>query len=89
MKTLDDIAMRMQNEMKATKQRRFQSDEDYYVYYQPSTAEHDGGFLILKDSPANPEYQTIAMRLRRDQTEEQNLYQFMQIARRLPILSIH
>jgi hypothetical protein len=89
MKNLQDISQKMKMELQATKQARFHSDEDYYVWYMPTTNEHNGGFLILKDKPANPDYQTIAMRLRRDYTEEQNLYAFMEIARKLPILSIH
>lgn len=28
----------------------------YHLYYLPTTAEHDGGIIIAKDAPANPEY---------------------------------
>ena len=89
MKTIQDIGAIMKMELQATKQRRFlNNQEDYYVWYEETTAEHDGGFTIAATKPANPSCQNIAMRLRRDMTDEQNLYQFMQIAQRLPILSI-
>ena len=58
---------------------------DYYWYYTETTPEHDGGFLIAADKPANSDY-AIAGRLRRDKTVEQNVTMFCEIARRLPIL---
>lgn len=61
---------------------------DYYWYYIETTPEHDGGFLICENPPANPEYK-LAMpeKLGKHLTKDQNLYRFLEIARRLPVLS--
>lgn len=61
---------------------------DFYWYYMETTPEHDGGFLISKDKPANPDY-LIAGKLAKHLTKEQNLYQFLETAGRLPILAYH
>ena len=29
---------------------------DFYLYYMPTTTEHDGGIIICKDTPRNPDY---------------------------------
>ena len=88
LRTVQDIAIQAKLEMQSTLKRRLSSDKEFYFFYQKTTAEHDGGFTIRATEPPNPDFQNIAMRLRRDQTEEQNLYQFMQVAIKLPILSI-
>ena len=59
---------------------------NYYWYYIGTTPEHDGGFLIAEDKPVNSDY-AIAARLEGYLTKDQNLYRFLEIARRLPILS--
>jgi hypothetical protein len=28
----------------------------YYLYYRETTPEHNGGIIICKDAPSNPEY---------------------------------
>lgn len=59
--------------------------EDYYFYYLPTTAEHNGGVLIVKDSPANQEYQLVT-RIRKDLTKDQNFLMLSNFCRKLPIL---
>jgi len=58
---------------------------DYYLYYLPTTAEHDGGLVIAKERPANPEY-CLVERIRKDLTVEQNCRRLAELARSLPIL---
>lgn len=58
---------------------------DFYLYYLPTTAEHNGGLLICKDKPANPDY-ILSERIRKDLTVEQNHRHLAEICRRLPIL---
>ena len=59
---------------------------DFYLYYLPTTAEHDGGLLIAKDKPENPDY-LLAEKVRKDLTIEQNHYRLAELVRRLPILA--
>ena len=57
MKTQADIETALQNEITATRKRRF-SDiyTDFNLWYLPHTASHDGALLILSEPPANPEW---------------------------------
>ena len=86
MKNLNDIRFSMKMELQATIQRRYMCDMDYYVFYQETTPEHDGHFSICSEPPANPNCQNVAMRIRRDQTEEQILSAFMNVVGPLLIL---
>jgi hypothetical protein len=62
---------------------------DFYLYYLPSTPEHDGGFIICKDQPANPDYiLATPNRMNKGATIEQNLGMLEPILQKLPVLSI-
>ena len=60
--------------------------KEFSWWYMESSPEHDGGFLIAEEAPANNHY-FFAGVLGRHFTKEQNLYKFLDIARRLPILA--
>ena len=90
MKTLADIETRLKQELWqwVTKQSTNIYDA-YYLYYLPSSPEHDGGLLIAKDKPANTDYQLAwPQRISPAATVEQNfnLLRF-EVLRTLPILS--
>ena len=86
MKDMNDIHTVIDLELKQwfVKQCR-DNYADYYLYYLPTTAEHNGGLLISENKPANTEYQ-LAERVRKDLTVDQNRYRLTEVARRLPIL---
>jgi len=88
MKNWDAIAEAAELEIKHWFPKQCQNqNEDYYWYYEESTAEHNGGFLICKEQPANPEYKLATPeRLGKGITKEQNLRRFLNVARFLPIL---
>ena len=88
MKTLADIQTRLKIELNQWFIRQCRNVyEDYYLYYLPSTPEHDGGLIICKDTPHNPEYKLVQGRINKGLTVEQNFYALQQTIRRLPILS--
>lgn len=63
---------------------------DFYLYYLPTTAEHDGGISICKDKPANPEC-VLAMpeRIDKGATVEQNFNRIRRgVLKSLPVLSV-
>jgi hypothetical protein len=91
MKNIADLETRLLDELNQwfPKQCRDQF-ADFYLYYLPTTTEHDGGILIASDDPANPEYQ-LAMneKIHKGNTVEQNFNWIRSgILRRLPVLSI-
>ncbi len=58
---------------------------DYYLYYLPTTVEHNGGLLIAKERPANPEY-CMVERVAKHLTIEENHRRIAEMCQRLPIL---
>ena len=75
MKTRRDILDRLELELKQwfVKQCRNPYD-DYYLYHLPASPSTDGGVLICKDKPENPDYVlSWPERIRKDLTVEQNL----------------
>ena len=91
MKSLADIENALQAELTIWygKQTR-DIYQDYYLYYHPATAEHDGGIIILSENPPNQEYQlAMTERIDKGATIEQNMnkIRLSGILGRLPILS--
>ena len=88
MKNMNDIADRLRMELKVWFKRQCEGIyEDFYLYYLPTTGEHDGGILIVRDAPANPEY-LLAAKVRRDLSIEDNHKILLDVCRHLPILEI-
>jgi len=89
MKNMADIETRLRAELNQwfIKQIRNEYD-DFYLYYLPTTAEHNGGFVITSEAPSNPEYQIIQGRINKGATIDQNMNHFREIVKRLPILEI-
>jgi len=89
MKNLCEINARLKAELDQWYIRQCQNAwDDYYLYYLPTTAEHDGGIIICKDLPANPEYKLAsAQRIRKEATVEANFILLQDVVRRLPVLA--
>jgi len=92
MKNTADLEIRLLNELKQWFARQCQDNyADFYLYYLPTTAEHDGGILICKEDPPNDEYQLAwPEKIRKGCTIEQNFNWLRNaILYRLPVLSIN
>jgi hypothetical protein len=86
MKNMNDVHNRIKAELDQWFPRQCRNDfEDYYLYYLPTTPEHDGGISICKDKPANPDL-ILSERIRKDLTIEQNHNRLAEVCRKLPIL---
>lgn len=90
MRTLDDVKVRLRLELLHWRNRQDQyPHNDYYLYYLPSTAEHDGGFGFLADSPANTEVRlAMAERLDKQATVAEMYDRLLPILQTLPILEV-
>ena len=64
--------------------------DSYYLYYQAATPEHNGGLLICKDIPKNPEWKLAwPEQIFKAKNVEQNFLYFMtNCCRKLPLLSV-
>jgi hypothetical protein len=91
MKNIADLESRLRLELTEwfTKQCR-NPFEDYYLYYQETTAEHNGGILICKEAPANLDYRlTMPERIRKGDTIDQNFNRIrLGVLRTLPVLEV-
>ena len=86
MKDMNDVYTVVRNEVEQWFSRQCENIwDDYYLYYLPTTAEHNGGLLITKEAPANPSYQLVE-RVRKDSTKDQVRNRINELARKLPIL---
>jgi hypothetical protein len=86
MKNMDDVHFVIRAELDMWFKRQCENIyDDFYWYYLPTTAEHDGGLSVHKTPPANPDFILIE-RIRKDFTKEQNHRRIAELARRLPIL---
>jgi len=57
MKTLADLESRLRKELTIWAHRQSQDIyADFYLYYIPTTTEHDGGIIIAKNPPANSDF---------------------------------
>lgn len=88
MNTWQDVTNRARMEIEQWFPRQCREPfTDFYWFYMETTPEHDGGFIICKDAPANADYK-IASKLGKHLTKDQNLYQFLEVAGKLPILAL-
>ena len=89
MKTQADLEARIRVELEQWFIRQCRDmDADYYLYYMEANKRHDGGIIICKDPPANPECKlAMSEPIRKGCTVEQN-YNWLRlgICRRLPIM---
>lgn len=86
MKNMDDVHKRIRAELDQWFQNQCRNEfEDYYLYYLPTTPNHNGGLLISKDEPVNPEY-CLAEIVQKHLTIQQNHARLVEVCRRLPIL---
>ena len=61
---------------------------DFYLYYTPTTAEHDGGILIAQDAPSSDYKLARPDRLGKGNTVEQNFNQIrIHTLPHLPVLT--
>jgi len=88
MKTYQEACDRLKLELTMWCKRQTQNIyADYYLYYLPSTAEHDGGISICENQPANPDVKLAwTQRIRKECTIEQNMNELREVLRSLPIL---
>ena len=90
MRTREELETRLMNELNHWFTRQCQDIySDFYLYYLPSTANHDGGILIAEHKPANPEYR-LAMpeKIEKHSTPEQNFRRINNsVLGRLPVMS--
>ena len=91
MRTLADAETMLLNELRQWFIKQSQDlYQDFYLYYQESTAEHNGGIGICSGQPANPSYKLAwNERINKGATIEQNFhYLRTRILKQLPILDI-
>jgi len=90
MNNLQDIQNRFRQELEQWFPKQCRNVYmDFYLYYQESTPEHDGGLLICEESPANSSYKLAnPCRLPKTMTIQQVLNAYEPILRQLPVLSI-
>ncbi len=90
MKNLQDLENTLKAELDQWFIRQCRDEyADFYLYYLPATAEHDGGLSICKDRPANPELRlAMAERINKGATIDQNFNRIRNsVLRSLPVLS--
>jgi hypothetical protein len=89
MKNMADVATQVNLELIHYRQQQAKNIyDDYYLYYMEATPEHDGGLIICKNQPPNPDYK-LAMpeRIGKHLSSEQQRIKIINICRTLPILS--
>jgi len=89
MKTFADLQTSFSNELQQWFPKQCQNFyDDYYLYYLPSTPEHDGGIIITKDKPVNSDYQ-LSRIIPKHSSIDQIKNQFRnEVLPHLPVLSI-
>jgi hypothetical protein len=88
LKTYEDVLDRLRSELNHWYTKQI-SDlyADFYLYYLPSTNEHDSGLIICQNQPANPEYRLVcAERIKKELTVSQNFEYFQRFLKSIPIL---
>lgn len=91
MKNIADLETRLLNELEQWFVRQCKDPfADFYLYYLPTTAEHDGGILICAEAPANPEYKlAMSERIYKGDSVGQNFNRIRRdVLRTLPVLSL-
>jgi len=89
MKNRKDIEVRLRAELTLWRDTQVRDlYTDYFLWYLPTTAEHDGGFLIARSAPPNPEFLLATPeRINKSKGVEGNCAQLLPFLLRLPILS--
>jgi hypothetical protein len=87
MKNMADIESRLRVELTHWFPIQCRNEfKDFFLWYQETTKEHDGGILIAgEEKPANPEIKKSVM-VRKDFTIDQNLRMLADVCRTLPVL---
>jgi len=91
MKTLAELETRLKNELTVWAHRQAQDlYADFYLYYMPTTAEHDGGIVIACRPPANPDFKLARPdRINKAATFNQNFNQIrIHTLPYLPVLEV-
>jgi hypothetical protein len=90
MKTIQDVKNQFHAELQQWFRKQCENPWDrYHLYYLESSPGHDGGLLICKDPPENPEYKLATPEeILRNLTIDQNMVHFHSVLMRLPILSV-
>jgi hypothetical protein len=88
MKTMADLETRFRNELNQWFIRQSRDIyADFYLYYLPTTAEHDGHIAIFEEDPPNPEYVlACGMKINKGAEINQLMNQWRPILRTLPVL---
>jgi len=87
MKTMQDVQSRLKLELNIWFKKQCQNSfADFYLWILPTTNEHDGHFLILKDKPANVDMQLVC-KVDKSKTIDQNYNILRGVLFKLPILS--
>ena len=61
---------------------------DYYLYYQATTPERDGGFIFTTEKPGDGYLLGWNQPANKGATVDQNMHAFSDVLRRLPIMGI-
>lgn len=86
MKNMADVENTLRHELNQWFSKQCRNEWfDYYLYYLPTTPEHNGGILIANEKPANPEYQ-IVRSIQKHLTIDQNHRILSEVLRKYPIL---
>ena len=89
MKNMTDLENRFRLELKQWfKKQTLNIFDDYYLFYLETTSCHNGGILICKDNPPNPDYKLATpQRINKGATIDHNMNLFRSILKTLPVLS--
>ena len=89
LETRSDVENRLRSELNQWFQNQVRDPyQRYYLYYLPTTAQHEGGFLFCADPPPNPDYQLASPAcVDRGGNVDQNFIAWRDIVTRLPILA--
>ena len=89
MRNLAELQTALLNELKHWFKKQCENiHADFYLYYLPATAEHNGGLLICQNEPPNKEYKLVTdNKINKAATVEQNFNHFRRFLGDLPVLS--
>lgn len=90
MKTLTDVESALRLELIHWNARQnARPFDDFYLYYLPTTAEHDGGILISAGRPRHPDFRlAMTERLHKGEDVETNFARIRPILTTLPVLEV-
>lgn len=89
MKNMADLESRLALELKASFRHRCELPGiDFFLWYLPTTANHDGGLLIAAEQPANSEYQLADDKPLQGSNQQIANYLRNAVLPRLPVLSL-